>query len=414
MRLNTYESGHAGPSARAARLLTRHGGTSVRAWGALATLTVAVSAVSACGGATHGPEPTAAREPIAVELRAVTTAPQASLVEAGGLVQARTTAVVTSRLMAPVREIRVKPGDTVRSGQVLVVLDDRDLGAQARGARSAAEAAAQAVTAGGADKQAAEAALGLAKASHARIAALHARKSATAQELDEATAALRAAEARVAAVDARVQQAQASLASARAGSDAATVTAGFAVITAPFDGVVTEKLVEPGNMATPGAPLIRLEERGAFRLEVRVDAGRVASVAPGQSVDVMLDAAEPLALPGTVSEVSRAMDADARAYLVKIALPADARLRSGMFGRAYFAGPASPTLVVPASAVVRRGQVTSLYVAEGDTARLRMVVLGRTFRDGVEVVSGLSDGERIVTNPPPALTDGAPLRTGGK
>jgi RND family efflux transporter MFP subunit len=345
-------------------------------------------------------------------VQAVTRSPRAAKVDAGGLVHAMTTAVVTSRLMAPVREVRVAPGDEVRAGQVLVVLDDRDLTAQARGAQSAALAAAQSVTAGGADRQAAQAGLALAAASHARISALHGRKSATAQELDEATAALRAAEARVAAVDARVQQAEAALASARAGSEAAMVTAGFAAIAAPFAGVVTETLVEPGNMATPGSPLIRLERRGALRLHVRVDASRVTGVTVGQEVDVALDAAEPLVLHGTVSEVARAMDADARAFLVKIALPADTRLRSGMFGRARFPGATSETLLVPASAVVRRGQITALFIAEDETARLRMVVLGRTFHEGIEVVSGLSEGERIVTVPPAGLVDGAPIRVG--
>jgi RND family efflux transporter MFP subunit len=369
---------------------------------------------AACGGGAHAPEAVVERDPITVQVQAVTKAPRAAMVEAGGLVQARTTAVVTSRLMAPVREVRVAPGDQVRAGQVLVVLDDRDLGAQARSAQSAALAAEQSVTAGGADRQAAEAGLALAKASHARVSLLHGRKSATTQELDEATASLRAAEARVAAIDARVQQAQASLASARAGSEAATVTASFAVITAPFAGVVTEKLVEPGNMATPGSPLVRLEERGALRLDVRVDASRVTGVAIGQEVDVALDAGEPLLLHGTVSEVARAMDADARAYLVKITLPTDARLRSGMFGRARFPGPTSEALLVPPGAVVRRGQITALFIAEGEVARLRMVILGRTFHEGVEVVSGLSEGERIVTTPPPTLADGAPIRTGAK
>ena len=380
----------------------------------VALVSGAALVAGACGGQEHAADAVTARAPVTVTMQEVRRAPRAAMVEAGGLVQAKSSALVTSRLMAPVREVRVVPGDRVRAGQVLVVLDDRDLGAQARSARSAAAAAEQSVTAGSADRQAADAALTLARASHGRIAALHARKSATPQELDEATASLRAAEARLASIDAHVQQAQASLASARAGSDAAAVTASFAMITAPFAGVITEKLVEPGNMAMPGAPLLRVEEQGALRLDVRVDASRVTELSVGQELDVAFDAAEPLTLRGTVSEVARAMDADARAYLVKIALPAEPRLRSGMFGRTHLPGPASQVLLVPASAVVRRGQVTAIFVAEGDAARLRMVVLGRTFREGLEVVSGLAEGERVITPPPAGLTDGAPIRTGAK
>lgn len=389
-------------------------GTNSTAW-ALAALVAGVAlATAGCGGGDHATEAAPKAAPVSVQVATVASSPRAAAVEAGGLVQARTTAVVTSRLMAPVREVRVGPGDVVRAGQVLVVLDDRDLGAQARSAQSAATAAERSVSAASADRQAAEAALALARASHSRVATLHGRKSATAQELDEANATLRAAEARLSAIDARIQQAEASLASARAGSEAASVTAGFATVTAPFGGVVAEKLVEPGNMAMPGTPLLRLEERGAYRLDVRVDAARVASVQVGQTLPVELDAAQPIALTGTVSEVARAMDADARAYLVKITLPADAALRTGMFGRARFPGPSAPMLTVPTAAIVRRGQITSVFVADGDTARLRMLVLGRPVEDGVEVVSGLSAGERIVVAPPAGLTDGTPLRTGAK
>jgi RND family efflux transporter MFP subunit len=382
------------------------------AWMVCTLLSGAGFATASCGSADHPAQARESREPVSVAVEVARRTPRAALVEAGGLVQAGTTAVITSRVMAPVREVRVTPGDTVRAGQVLVVLDDRDVDAQARGARANATGAGQSVTAAVADREAAVAGLALARASHGRVASLQARKSATTQELDESTAALRAAEARLASTEARLQHAQSALDAAHAGSEAAAVTAGFASITAPFAGVVTEKLVEPGNMAMPGSPLLRIEERGALRLDVRVDAARVAGLSRGQHLDVVLDADEPIRLQGTVSEVARAMDADARAYVVKVALPADTRLRSGMFGRAQLPGPAAPVLAVPVTAVVRRGQITTVFVAERQVARLRMVVLGRTFHDRVEVVTGLSDGEPIITAPPLGLTDGAPIRAG--
>ena len=100
----------------------------------------------------------------------------------------------------------------------------------------------------------------------------------------------------------------------------------FALITAPFDGVVTEKMVEPGNMAAPGTPLMRVEDTRGFRLDVRVDESRIGQIATGASVPVSLDAGADGAtttVSGTVAEISRAVDADARAFLVKIALPGD-------------------------------------------------------------------------------------------
>ena len=199
--------------------------------------------------------------------------------EAGGVVQARTTATIMARILAPVREVRVAPGDRVRAGQVLIVLDGRDLAAHARSARAAALAADQGVTAAASEQQAADAALALARATHERIAGLHAKRSATAQELDDATGALRAAEARAAGAAARAQAAVSGVESARAASEAAGTTASFALITAPFDGVVTEKMVEPGNMAAPGTPLMRVEDTRGFRLDVRVDESRIGQIA---------------------------------------------------------------------------------------------------------------------------------------
>ena len=252
--------------------------------------------------------------------------------EAGGVVQARTTATIMARILAPVREVRVAPGDRVRAGQVLIVLDGRDLAAQARSARAAALAADQGVTAAASEQQAAEAALALARATHERIAGLHAKRSATAQELDDATGALRAAEARAAGAAARAQAAVSGVEGARAASEAAGTTESFARITAPFDGVVTEKMVEPGNMAAPGTPLMRLEDTRGFRLDVRVDESRIGQIAPGAIVPVSLDSGTggaPTTVSGTVAEIGRAVDADARAFLVKIALPDDRRVALG-------------------------------------------------------------------------------------
>ncbi len=358
------------------------------------------------------PTPADAAAPIPVTVAKVTMAGLADTFEAGGVVQARTTATVAARILAPVREVRVAPGDRVRAGQVLVVLDGRDLGAYARGARSAALAAGQGATAAAAEQQAADAALALARATHGRIAALQTKRSATLQELDEAIAALGAAEARAAGAAARAQQAVSGVDSARAASEAAGTTESFARIMAPFDGVVTEKMVEPGNMAAPGTPLLRVEDTRGFRLDVRVDESRVGQIALGASVPVSFDAGTGGAtttVTGTVTEIQRAVDADARAFLVKITLPETAGLRSGMFGRARFAGRARLALTVPAGAVVRRGQVTSVFVVEKGVARVRLVNVS-----GTEVLAGLSEGDVVIVGAPPTVSDGRPVTAGGR
>lgn len=356
--------------------------------------------------------PADAAAPIAVTVAPVTMAEIAEAIDAGGVVQARTTATMTARILAPVREVRVSPGDRVRSGQVLIVLDGRDLSAGARGARAAALAAGQGSTAAAAERQSAEAGLVLARATHARIAGLHAKRSATAQELDDATASLRAAEARAAGAAARAQQAESAIEGASAASEAAATTESYAVITAPFDGVVTEKLVEPGNMASPGAPLLRIEDTRGFRLEVRVDESRVGQIQPGATVPVALDSGvggATTTVSGTVTEISRAVDADTRAFLVKVSLPDWSGLRSGLFGRARFAGTTRKALTVPADAIVKRGQVTSVFVVDNGVARARLVDLR-----GNEVLAGLSEKESVIVAPAPAVTDGRRVSVGGR
>jgi multidrug resistance efflux pump len=349
-----------------------------------------------------------AAAPIAVTVAQVATADVGSAIDSGGVVQARTTATMTARILAPVLEVRVSPGDRVRKGQTLIVLDGDDLAAGARAARSAVLAAQQGTKAAAADLQAADAGLALARASHDRIAGLQARRSATAQELDDATATLRSAEARVAGASARALQAESALESARAGSDQASATASFTTIAAPFDGMVTEKMVEPGNMASPGMPLLRLEDTRGFRLEVRVDESRIARIRNGDKLPVFLGT-ETSPIEGTVVEVSRAVDADARAFLVKIALPDALDLRSGEFGKARFSGPPRRALTIPSSAIVRRGQLTSVFVVDKGVARVRLVNLSES-----EVLAGLTESEVVILSPPSGVTDGRRVSAGGR
>jgi multidrug efflux pump subunit AcrA (membrane-fusion protein) len=364
--------------------------------------------LAGCSGSRVAAASADATEPIAVTIATVTMTDVASAIHVGGVVQARTTATISSRILAPVREVRVSPGDRVREGQTVIVLHGDDLAAGARAARSAALAAEQGLHAAAAELQAAEAGLALARASHDRIAILQARRSATAQELDDSTATLRTAEARVAGASARASQAASAVESARAASDQASTTESFTTIAAPFDGMVTEKMVEPGNMASPGLPLLRLEDTGGFRLEVRVDESRIGRIRNGDSIPILLGSGT-TSMDGTVVEVSRAVDADARAFLVKIALPDAAGLRSGEFGKARFGGTPRRALTIPSSAIVRRGQLTSVFVVDKGVARVRLVNVSDS-----EVLAGLTESEVVILSPPAGVIDGRRVSVGGR
>jgi RND family efflux transporter MFP subunit len=376
----------------------------------------AVIATTACsGGETRSKD--ADRQPMDVQMDVATTGDLARSFESGGVVRARTTATLVSRLVADVKDVLVRPGERVMAGQPLIRLDARDLQANRARAEAGAAAAEQAVTAATMGHNAAEAGLALATATHTRIAELRAKNSATPNELDQAVSGLRGAEAQEQGAQAGIRQAESGLVAARAALQAASVGLSYAVIVAPFDGIVTETLVEPGNMAAPGVPLMTIEDVRGFRLEVRIDEARVSEVDRLKPVEIVLDSvaasrtAQDAPLAGRIAEISRAVDPGSHAFLVKIDLPKETGVRSGMFGRARFAGPARRALTVPACAVVRHGQLASAFVVGSDSrARLRMVNAGDSDGSRVEVTAGLDIGERVVTNPPPTLVDGALVR----
>ena len=380
--------------------------TRIRVW----TL-VAAGTAAGLAGCRQPVESTSAAErpPGAVSVARVATAPIGETFDAGGLVEARTTAMIAARIVAPIREVRVKAGDRVRQGDVLVVLDGADLDARSRSATAAAMAATQDADAAVSGQREADAALVLARTSRTRVEQLFARKSATQQELDNAEAALHIADARAQAAAARLAAARAGVDSASASREAASSTAAFATITAPFDGVVSATMAESGNMAAPGQPLLRLEDVRNRRLAVRVDESRIGAATLGARVPIELDAgAAEATVIGEIVEIGRLDDASAHAYLVKIALPAEIRAEPGRFGRARFTTRMRDGIVLPAGALRQQGQIASVFVVEDSVARLRMVDMR-----GAEVVAGVMAGDTVVIHPPSDLADGRRVTVGG-
>jgi RND family efflux transporter MFP subunit len=380
---------------------------------------VTAGGLSACGGTDHARGATP-QEPIAVIVAPVAAVATAERLEAGGVVTAPESASVSSRLVATIVSVRVKAGDRVRAGDVLVTLDARDVTEHAHQARAGAVAAEKGLTQARSEQSAVEAEHRLATAWHKRIAALHVRNSATDQERDEAEARLAAAAARLAGAQAGIEGADAHLASARAGVGVATATESFTTLRAPFDGLVTERFTDPGNLASPGIPLLRIESDGARQVVMRVDEARAAYVQPGDRVSVLMDAIDDKGVEGVVAEVARAVGAGQRAFTVKVTVPRTVTARTGSFARVVFRGAPRRALLVPAAAVQRHGQVSSVFVVQDGVASLRLIQVGGSSAEGVEVLAGLDAGESIVTSPPTRLVDGAkvaigavPGRTGG-
>ncbi len=372
------------------------------------TMSVALAAAAACGG--HAPEATEARPAVTVTTAAaeVTNLPEA--IDVGGTVRARTVAVLTSRIMGQVRDVLVEPGARVRQGQLLALLDGREMAANRERTQAMVTAATQGQSATASEKAAADAALDLAKATFARISTLREKKAATAQELDEAQAALRGAEAHAKAAEAALAAAQANTAGARAAFGAAEIASGYSRITAPFSGIVSQKHVEAGTMTMPGTPIVTVEQAGGSEVELRIDDSRAARIDWTAAPRVTFAGAggDDVTVEGKVVERAVALDA-AHTVVAKVALPSAAPVRSGMFARVMFAGATRRALAVPADALVQRGQLDAVFVVEDGRARYRVIEAGQRAADMVEVRAGLLRGEKVVRAVPAALVDGAPV-----
>lgn len=333
--------------------------------------------------------------------------------EAGGVVRARVSAVISSRLLAPITAVHVRAGDRVRRGDPLIDLDAREPQAQDERAGAALAAAEQAVRGATDDERAANAALALARAQCARVSALFDKRSATAQERDEAEAALSTAEARASAASARVEQARAVVRSARAEADAVAIAVSYTTLTAPFDGVVTERAADPGTTATPGAPLLLVEKTDAYRLDVALDERRAGGLSVGAPVEIRFAGAEDDSAsswhPTRIVELSH-VDPTAHTVRVGLEVPPNTSPRSGRFGYARFPGPTERVLAIPTLAVVARGQLAFAFVIDRGVARLRAVSVGRQQACRTEVLAGLVAGDDVIVEPPPGLGEGRPVR----
>jgi len=368
-------------------------------------LPIPVLLLTSCGSepARRAAQPQA--PPVAVQVVSVNTQDWPTSYEATGTVRARTTATISSKVMGYVQKVSVQVGDRVRQGQELITLDARDLDVNLRRAEAGGGEVQSAIPELENATAAAKANLDLAQTTFKRMEELASKKSISNQELDEASARLKAAQANYDMVRSRRSQINSKMAVVEQEVRAAGIMRDYAKLAAPFSGVVITRTVEPGNLATPGVPLLTIEQDGLYRLEASVDESKLATVRVGQAVEVVLEADRKL--NARVSEIVPSVDAASRTYIVKLDLPATPQLRTGMFGRAIFPLGMQKVVAVPLAALMERGQLQSVFVVEDGVAHTRLVTTGRRTSDAVEVLSGLNAGEKVVLPVPAGLQDGS-------
>ena len=351
----------------------------------LVLIAVLTGGLSGCSNE-HRAEPAATETVSNVPVIVVQRSTIPDWLEAVGTVRAAQTSQVSSQMMGNIGEIRAHEGDRVQNGQVLATIDDAQ-------PRSVVDQATSAVNAAEKEVSAADSDLALAQATLQRYQELYEKKSVSPQEFDEIKARYQSAEARRDMV--RAGQAQASAALTQAQNSLS-----YTRIRAPFSGVVTDKKADAGTLASPGMPIFTLEDTRSFRLEVTVDESDIRLVHVGQVAPVTIDALGDIQLPGKIVQIVPAADTASRSFLVKVELPADTRLRSGLFGRARFARGERSALLIPRTSLVERGQLQGVYVLDANQiAGLRYVTLGRSTGEKFEVLSGLQAGEKLIAAP---------------
>jgi len=381
-----------------------------------------------CGGAPEKAADSRARlETVSVRVENTSEASLSGGYEVPGTVQSKVVTPVSAKVLGAVLRLTVKEGDRVQKGQLLAEIDDREAKAQMAQAEAAvaeAKAAQQEVERGiqaaESAQRAAQANASLAETTHQRFQELLQRNSVSRQEFDEVDARFKASQAQlkqaedmVEATRSKIPQIQAKIAQAESMVEQARIYQGYSRVVSPYSGVVTAKHVDVGQMASPGLPLVTVEDSGNFEVEAVVPESRIREVRVKTAVPVKI-AAINFAGEGEVSEIVPQADPMTRSFLVKVRLPKVEGVQSGLYATVVFPSEPSSSLTVADSAVIRRGQLTGVYVvAEDSTARFRLIKLGSRQGDRFEVLSGIKAGEKVVLNPSEGIQEGSPVRAAG-
>lgn len=329
-------------------------------------LWLAVLLASSCHKKDEASQLKQAAPAIAVQLTPATLEAHQAAEDVVGTVRSKLRAVIEAKVSGRLLQYLVAPGQRVKSGDLLAELEVQEIRARREQARAM---------------------LDQAQRDLGRQQNLIASKATSQQELD-------AAAARVKVTTAGLNEAETML--------------GYAKVTAPFDGVITRKLADVGDLAMPGKPLMEMEAPANLRFETDLPESLLDRVKPGAILPVTIPTL-PKPLQATVSEISPVADAVSRTFLVKLDLPDEAGLRPGQFGRVAVPVAEAKLLLVPRQAVLKRGQIEAVFVVKENHATLRLVKTGKELDGKIEILSGLEPGDPVVTSDASQLSDGQPV-----
>lgn len=298
-----------------------------------------------------------AQEPVSVTTMILESTPIDAVVSAAGALNSKNTSVLSSKVMGKVVLLTVNEGDYVSQGKTLLKIESGEISAQAYQA---------------------QAAYNNAKLQYDRIKRLHTEEAATQVEMDQVTLGLE---------------------TAQAGLNAAKTLESYTVITAPITGQIVEKKINLGEMALPGQPILRIEDNRNLRLEVMVKEQDIRFVQPGKPVKVQIDALPNREIQARVVQVVPAADVRTHSFVVKIDIPAENGLITGMYGKAFFSAGKREAILVPRTVVKEMSGLTGVYIVSPEgNAVFQMVQLGEAHGNSVEALTGLRAGDKVIVS----------------
>ena len=289
---------------------------------------------------------------------------------------------ISTKMMGKITHMNAEEGDRISEGETLVRIKDQNVESQKQQVQAKLNQA--------------EAALENAETNFERIKTLYERGSATQKEFDDMQTQYRSAQSRVNALQGKLDEVNDML--------------DYTTLRAPFDGYVANKRVSRGDMASPGRPLLIVEDFGKMEVTTSVPESQINLFTLKDSVTVDIAAAGYHNLKGLIKQINPSGNQASRQFIVKVAIDRPKEesntLKSGMFATISLMKGGEPTIAVPEQALVNRGQLTGLYTVSPDKeAVLRWVRTGRRYEDQIEILSGLAEGDRYIATYEPGLIE---------
>jgi RND family efflux transporter MFP subunit len=350
----------------------------------IAISTFGVIGLQSCGDTSKAKESEKVDVTVSVDVAKLTN--KAELLSFSGKLESETHSNLSTRMIGQIAKFNVETGQKVKKDQILVEIHAKDVRAKKAQVK--------------ANQIEAEAAYNNAKKDYDRYVVLFDQKSASQKEMDDVSTQYNMAKARLEAVKAMEVEVNEMLR--------------YTSIKAPYDGVITRKYMNEGDLASPGIPLLAIEKQGEFKVMARIPETEITKISKNDPVLVQISALNNVKIKGFVSEVNPSSQYTGNQFEAKIILQASkeqkSSLFSGMYANVLLQKGSMPSIMIPEKVLVHKGQLSGIYtVSQSGTAMLRWLRLGKRIGDQVEVLSGLSDGERYIISYQGKIWDGAKL-----